>query len=40
MTIEMIQILLRRKFKEVVLVVLSERCNKTRVKNRMCPLLE
>ena len=35
----MIQIILGRKFKEMVLVVLLERCNKVRIKNRMCPLL-
>jgi hypothetical protein len=34
----LIQIILGRKFKKIVLVVLPERCNKVRVKNGMYPL--
>jgi hypothetical protein len=34
---DLIQIILRRKFKEMVLVALPERCNRVRIKNGMCP---
>jgi hypothetical protein len=35
----LIQIILGKKFKEIVLVVLPERCNKVRIQKRICALL-
>jgi hypothetical protein len=33
----LIQIILRRNLKEIILVVLAESCNKVRIQKRMCP---
>jgi hypothetical protein len=35
----LIQIILGRKFKEIILAALPGRCDKVRIKNSMCPLL-
>lgn len=39
-TPQLIQIILGRKFKEMALVVLSERCNKVMIKDRLCHLFK